>query len=180
MSDDLSADSYFAGESFLSKHWSKKSGWDLGLRGSERSSGRTKGSSGYAPSIEEVEEDEEEKKEEEPAQDDAKDNTKDSWDLRWVESSFPVKESSAGDMFDFDSGATFSPDPCVECRRCGSDAILGEFEVGIWCQYIYDVEVDYANSEKHVSTIYPTGQVAFRHVGKRTSFSISEDFLSPS
>jgi hypothetical protein len=126
MSDDLSADSFFAGEAFLSKHWSKKSGWDLGLRGSERSSGRTKGSSGYAPSIEEVEEDEEEKKEEEElGQDDTKDSTKDGWDLRWVESSFPGKESSAGDMFDFDSGwQPFPPDPFASnaFSSKGSDA----------------------------------------------------------
>jgi hypothetical protein len=75
VSDDLSAESFFAGDAFLSKHWSKKSGWDLGLRGSERSSARIKRSSGYAPSIEVVEEDEEEEKEKEPGQD----GTKDGW-----------------------------------------------------------------------------------------------------
>ncbi len=81
------------------------------MRGSERLSGRTKESSGYAPSIKEGEEDEEEKKEEEPGQDDVKDKSKDGWDLHWVESSFPVKETSAGDMFDFDSGwQPFPPD----------------------------------------------------------------------
>jgi hypothetical protein len=122
MSDDLSADSFFAGEAFLSKHWSEKSGWDLGLRGSDRSSVRNKASSGYAPSIEEVEEEEEEEKKEEEA---GQDEINDGWDLRWVESSFPVKESSAGDMFDFESAwQPFPPDPFAlnALSSKGSDA----------------------------------------------------------
>jgi len=108
MSDDLSANSFFANQAFLSKHWSKKSGWDSNSRDAEGPSGKV----GYAPSIEEVdEEDEEEKKDEEPEQDSSS-NTISGWDLRRVESSFPVKESSAGDLFDFDSGwQPFPPDP---------------------------------------------------------------------
>lgn len=95
MSDEMSANSFFATRAVIADHWSKTSGWESGARSllGDRLSASDKESQpdGESSSVNRTTQ--------------PSDNDSAGWDINRVVSSFPVTESTAAnDIFDFDSG----------------------------------------------------------------------------